>query len=474
MKLYIGQVMSTVAGTLTVQRLDPNYATQDKVTYASPFGGKNIPGAGNTGFFAIPTRNQFIMYAETDSISKEYIYISTIHKDYSKIFEPPKKRDGLSAFIKQQPYEEEGIPKDYKKKGLFPPGLFNASGEPEMINISDSRGNSISLNHRANRKGLYSGVNIRSGFGKRLILNDCQNGNVVLLNNELGDGLIIGGDYKLGYSTGDTISAREILLKTQNDITVHSEAGKVTIQSYYGNGVEITSQGIGLNSLIPALPIAGPMLTPPDGLFFKPYGNIKLDSEARDVCLFAGSIHKKYQTFGSIAWPGEVHRSRIMLRAFGEQAKIQLNSDGSITIRAPKDDIFIHGNRINIKAETDINLHAKNDINLAAGNVCRATGGVSPILGDGLLVRESEPLLTELGERAFDSGINAASIAEYIAPVASQNVNGVLELSLRGATLDGGFVNLAPLVPTLNARKAIHPTFEFSDYELDLINQAEN
>jgi len=413
------------------------------------------------------------MYAETDSIAKEYIYISTIHKDYSKIFEPPKKRDGLSAFIKQQPYEEEGIPKDYKKKGLFPPGLFNASGEPEMINISDSRGNSISLNHRADRKGLYSGVNIRSGFGKRLILNDCQNGNVVLLNNELGDGLIIGGDYKLGYSTGDTISAREILLKTQNDITVHSEAGKVTIQSYYGNGVDITSQGIGLNSLIPALPIAGPMLTPPDGLFFKPYGNIKLDSEARDVCLFAGSIHKKYQTFGSVAWSGEIHRSRIMLRAFGEQAKIQLNSDGSIIIRAPNDDIFIHGYRVNIKSETDINLHAKNDINLAAGSVCRATGGVIPLEGDDIAARETI-VGGDVDERAFDSGINALSIVQYGLGQATQNSVGVLELSPLGATLDGAFVNLAPLAPTLNARKAIHPTFEFSDYELDLINQAEN
>ena len=77
MRLYIGQVerndRPAKDGVMSVVRLNHKILIKDQVNYTSPFGSTFTPG-GRGGFYSMPSPGQYIMYAETDSIAKDFFY----------------------------------------------------------------------------------------------------------------------------------------------------------------------------------------------------------------------------------------------------------------------------------------------------------------------------------------------------------------------------------------------------------------
>lgn len=471
MKLYIGQVLSNDslnhAGHLRVLRLDSDSSYVDDVYYTSPFGGFSLQG--RNGFYALPEKDSWIIYAETESVGSLFLYLSTIHKDLSEIFAKEKNFETVNS-------KEITA---FKEEGIIPKGLYNTDGKPQQVILKDRRGNNLTLSDYGDKElGIKRGVFLNSGFGKTLRLDDSPTNNAIRLLNEDGHGISIAGTFKQGFSSGFLTGANEITIKTKDKIDITSDRGTVKIKSRKGNGVEIETEGIGLNNLIPRIPFAAPW-TPaeipplPVGPFFNPYGCIKLDSKYRDICIFSGKGHKDRQTLGSVAWPALIHRSRVMIRAYGETGSVQIRSDGSITISAPNNRVYVHAGSLHMLAEDTLNLRSKGSVNITAGtNISMMTA--PDIEENRIIPRESGLLATDFQEYAYDLQRYGIDETDYIARVVAPTVTppGVLStfnMNLLGVSIDGPRIDLAPVLPQTVPLRAIHPMIELSDYEVQLV-----
>lgn len=465
MRLYIGQVerndRPAKDGVMSVVRLNHKILIKDQVNYTSPFGSTFTP-AGRGGFYSMPSPGQYIMYAETDSIAKDFFYISTVHKDFSNA--DRTLIDGVKRSDVSRPSPINLL----EERGLFPDGFYNVSGFPEKTVIQDSIGNVISLNSVADSKKIDRSINITSSLGKKIILTDSPGGNAIRILNEVGDGIHITGEFKNGLDSGALSMERQVKVIAENNVDVHSEVGKVTLTALNGRGIELTTRGIGTAGMFPKLTqIAGPMPSlPVDGPLYEPYGNIKIDSRYRDLCLVAGKGHETYfQTLGAVIWPPRFHRSRVMLRCYGNTGKVQILSDGSIIIRAVNDSVYVHGGNIHIKGENSVNIHSKGDINMLAG------GDIVMSCGDANSIPRVEST-TDFVDVEIDREVNRAEagfFASATIPIAPQAA-GYLRLSPSSVVLDGPRIDLAPIfAPGANYPKmAVTPYWELSDYEIGI------
>lgn len=466
--MFIGQVVSNASlereGIISVKRLDSRRNKIDSVYYTSPFGG--VSPQGRAGFYAFPNQDSWVAYAETDSLTGVFIYLGTIHKDfYGKV---AKSTDEDAVKTK----------KLKSKEGAFPKGLYNPSGAPEAIIIKDKAGNNLSFHDYSDKyNGQKKGVHLRSSSGKQLLLDDSPNNNAIRLLNEAGYGISIAGRYTKGKSSGFLSGQNDIDITTKANINVKSDAGTVTVKSETGGGVEIECAGIGLNTLMPRIPPAAPYIpvNEPPGPFFRPYGCVKLDSQYRDICIFSGKGHKDRQTLGTVAWPPLIHRSRIMLRAYGETGSVQIRSDGSISICAPNNRVYVHAASLHMLAEDDLNLRSKGSINMMAGTTIRMM--TAPDIEENRLIpRAAGALSTDYSEYAYDLARYEVDNAEYLArtapgapPVpAPLGTLASIQLNALGVSVDGPRIDLAPVVPQTMPLRAIHPTVELSDYEIAL------
>lgn len=462
--MFIGQVVSNASlereGIISVKRLDSRKTKIDPVYYTSPFGG--VSPQGRAGFYAFPNKDSWIAYAETDSLTGVFLYMGTIHKDFYETVAKSTDEDSVKT------------KKLKSKEGSFPKGLYNPSGTPEAIFIKDKAGNNLSFHDYQDKyNGIKKGVQLRSSSGKQILLDDSPNNNAVRLLNESGYGFSIAGRYARGKSSGFLSGQHDIDILTKTNINIKSDAGTVTVKSDTGGGVEIECAGIGLNTLMPRIPPASPYIpiSEPPGPFFRPYGCIKLDSQYRDICIFSGKGHKDRQTLGTVAWPPLIHRSRIMLRAYGETGSVQIRSDGSISICAPSNRVYVHAGSLHMLAEGDLNLRSKGSINMLAGT--RVTMTTDPTA---IGTIRPPAFATDYDEYAYDQGFYTADNGEYIARTApGANVvpipNGTLasiQLDNLGVSIDGPKIDLAPILPQTYPLRAIHPAIELSDYEIAL------
>jgi len=463
MDVYVGQIISNIdldkGLPLSVQRVGAGQAEDPvDVIYTSPYGGKFSPD-GKAGFFAIPGVKSKILF--TKASDSKYYYLSTIHDDAVEDKEDPGKTVDV-----------------WKEKGPFFPGVFNVSGEPQRLILADPVGNKLQFNHHKDIEMIQTGIILQTRDEKQLILADSPEGDGIYLQNKERDGLTIAGKYRSGYSAGQLTQEREVRLKSFGMIRLHSDAGEIQINCPLGRDINIETGGAGPNVLFPPLNIASPpeVIQAQVGPLFQSYGNTRVASKVRDVCISAGETHSTIYSYMREAWNPLVFRSRVMIRAYGPSdyftqqggGLLQMMSDGSIIIRALTGKIFIHGGEVNIKSETDVNIQAKQSVNLAAGGFVRMTSTVVPTPPETPLPRLQETDFVGYAlDKSIASGVDADKLA-YANGLGIPSVGGHIELSPSGAIINGTTVSLAPTIPTIQADKASHLPWELSDYDIQI------
>ena len=456
MKILVGQVRSNVdqlsRGVLSVNSKDEGLIN---VYYTSPFGAGFSP-EGKAGFFALPATHSWILFVKTDTAPYDYYYISTIHRD-------------LNENTADSPQVTE-----WAEKGQFPPGLYNSKpGHPSRVIISDGDGNKVSLNHVADKfNGLIKGVELKSSDKKRLVLSDSPQAYGIFLVNEDNEGLVIGSAYKSGFSAGPLLAPRQIDLSTRGKINVFSRESAINLEVNNGFDITIknTSTGV-MNPLATLLPMS------PLGVF-KPYGNVKISSDARDIYIGAGEGHKFNQTLAGAAWSPFLYKSRVMMRAYGHNGTIQINSDGKIIIRCPYNDLYIHGKTVNIIGEDEVNIHSRfGDVNTCAGLNIKMSAmivgetprpGAAPFEPAATIMQR--PPNPDLVEQNYDANLSIARTTSEAVP--QPTLLSHIELTAQGVAINGPKIDLAPLIPTFRAKKANHPLWELGDYEANPASQS--
>ena len=324
MRLYEAQVISNYDFTETgrVQVSSTSFAGNKSVKYTSPYGGYHDPYTGDkSGFFSIPPKGTLVLVAQTED-EEDFYLISVIHQ--------PDARESYDSIPSVK--TAKTIPKSLYK--LFP-------GTPQQIVLSDHTGNKLTLSHahapKTNRENIKA--ELRSGQGKRLSLIDTPLINRIVLETEEGDGIDITARQP---EVPSDLPSRHLRLRTGGMMQTLAQHG---IDLFVVDGLEfdITNESTGVFCT--------------SGLQF---GNVNITSKHKDV---------------NITTKGEL--GRVMIRAKGSQGVVQINSDGSIIIKAPNDKIYIEGNDIDIKASSDLNIEAGNNVNIKAGNQAVMSGSAA-------------------------------------------------------------------------------------------------
>lgn len=403
------------------------------VFYTSPFGGTFSP-KGKAGFFAIPEEGSTILFVKVDG---EYFYLSTVH------------RREVDAVVE----DGRNVIKDREEQGPYPTGLYSQA-TPSRLVMMDRKGNTLRFNHAFDsNNGFSTGIDLISRDKKKLLLNDSPNCYGIYLQNEEGDGITIASKYKEGYTPGPKIAPREISVNTYGKVTVTSRKSSIRMLVKDGQDINIRNESVGAMNLTPT-----PQYASPVGVT-EPYGNIRISSDVRDLYMTAGEGHRfTTTTQGQAAWSPAIHRSRIIVRAIGDEGLVQLSSDGSLIIRAPKGRVYIHGASINIKADQDVNMNANGNINIAAGGTIKMSSNLTA-LGAVDATRPTS-FASDLAEQDHDGRIYGTTINDAPNPTTF----GHIELS-DGVIINGLRIDLAPIQPPSRARRAIHPLWELSDYE---------
>jgi len=436
MKVYTGQIKESIDVTKTGRLL---VLSEDKglvdVFYTSPFGG-NFSPEGKAGFFAIPEVDSWILFLSSDSRPYEYYYLSTIHKNLSI----------------EKSSENRAIVNDRVEQGHLPPGLYS-DAKPSHLIIQDRKGNKIRLNHKDDpTQDSSTGIDLISRDKKKLLISDTPKAYGIYLLNKEGDGITIASEYRDGYSAGPKIAPRQIDINTAGPVKITSRKSSIKMMVKSGQDINIRNESVGMNNLIPPPLIASPIAT------LEPYGNIRVSSDVRDVYITAGDGHKFMQlTLGQAVWSPFIHRSRVMLRAQGERGLVQIMSDGSIIIRAPNDNVYIHGGSVHIKAEQELNMESKGNVNIAAGLSLKMSSNMVALAPEGL---RPPFFATDIEESIYDQGLYATTLVDVPTPTTFGHIE-----MLDGVTINGTRIDLAPIVPTLRARKATHPLWELGDYD---------
>jgi len=309
------------SGYITVSSLS-FIGTRD-CKYVSPYGALHNPVDGQKGgFFAIPSIGQTVLIAQSES-ADIYYFMGVVHDNDLRSGD-----DSISEVA-----EAGAIPSDVYQ--LLP-------GAPQRVILSDAYGNALVLSHAYS----YDQKNIESHKAelrtatKRVSLEDTPLVNRISIENEFHDGFFLASKQHNNSDLGE----RHMLLRTQGPLQQFSEHGVDTIV-FEGFELNIKNKSTGGKA---------------EGT--NKFGNVNISSEKKDINLTArGSA------------------SKVMIRTKGSDGVVQINSDGSIIIKAPSDSIFIEGDNINIKAASNLNIEAGASINIKAGTQATMTGAASTV-----------------------------------------------------------------------------------------------
>lgn len=291
--------------------------------YVSPYGSLHNPIDGQRGgFFAIPSIGQTVLIAQTES-QDVYYFMGVVHHT--------DRREGDDTI--PEVADSAAIPKEVYR--LMP-------GAPQRVMLSDSYGNALVLSHAYS----YDEKNVESHKAelktttKRLSLEDTPMVNRICLENEFHDGFYLTSKQPDNSDMGN----RHMILRTLGPLQQFSEFG---IDAIVTEGFEfnITNKSTGAGA-------SGD----------KQFGNVNVTSEYKDINMTVKGA-----------------ASKVMIRTTGSDGVVQINSDGSIIIKAPSDTIFIEGDNINMKAGSNLNIEAGNSINIKAGTQAVMTGAASTV-----------------------------------------------------------------------------------------------
>lgn len=333
------------------------------VFYTSPWGSIDVKDTKKTpGVFAIPGPGQVILIVQPDDSSNWY-FLSVVHSG-------PSIKNGTN------------VPKDmYKKREA-----------PEKFIIRDPKGNELSFSY-GYKKNFDFKVLLKSGLGKRLVLNDSPKTNHVSLTNEKGDGLKI-----RGRNVGPFVSfppppaSRSIELQSKGPLNLLSRESGINMSVADGKDITIQNSSTGLNALYAdLLTDQTSILGQKFPFLIVPYGNINLTSDWRDVNITAGKTHGALQKIlpaavYQIPDISEHYRGKVMITSKGgvttaaaQGSIIQLHSDGSVIIKAPKGKVYIQGDTVNVRGDSELNLESRGFVNINAGVNITMTAGTAPL-----------------------------------------------------------------------------------------------
>ena len=314
MKIFEGQVISNVdfteSGEISVLCRDVNdYPIQ--VTYTSPYGSFFNRGQ-KSGFFAIPDPGEFVLIAQPENRTT-YYFLGVIHKPLA-----PKGKNEIKDNI--------GAPH-------IPSEIYGMRrGRPQQLLIRDQKGNQLKLSSAYNRNFNIK-AELRSHSGKKLLLSDSPKLNCIWLRTDKGDGI------KLTSGEAGASAARSIEVETRGPVKLISKESGVDVLVVDGREINIRNESTGFNSIDEV-----------------PYGNINLESLWRDLNFTV------YHDNG-----------RIMIRTLGTNGLIQLNSNGSIIIKAPNNAIYFESDTLDFKAR-QIRIDADETIDIKAGDTAVISG----------------------------------------------------------------------------------------------------
>lgn len=330
MKLYEAEVVNdfdyTKSGKIQVSSTDfPGIKT---AIYTSPYGSMYNPLSGKaSGFFGIPCRGRRVLVAQTEN-EKEFYFISVIHiPDFTH------NEDTILSMVGQGP-----VPNDvYRQYG----------GNPGQMVVMDPYGNRLTLAHAYSPEPNKetNKAEISSGLGKRLALIDSPLINKIVLETELNDGIEI---TSIQPNPVKGLGPNHMLLHTKGVMQQFADAA-IDIVVVDGLELNIENKSTTYNST--------------SGV---QSGNVNIKAHHKDVNITAMNASKN-----------DTIAARVMIRAKGAQGLVQINSDGSVIIKAPNDQIFIEGSGINIKSSSNVNIEAADNVNIRAGGRATMSGSTA-------------------------------------------------------------------------------------------------
>lgn len=322
MKLYEATVVtnydSTHSGRFQVS--STSFIGSRPVYYTSPYGSYHNPLDGQkSGFFGIPAVGQRVLIAQTVE-EEDFYYLGSVFKPDFGV-------------------DNNLTPLPMINAGPVPEEIYNQfGGVPQKCVLRDPYGNRLTLSHSyspvVNQE--VNMIELRSGIGKRLALIDSPMLDRIILETDQGDGIRIGSQ---GSSPPKDLGPNHFIARTKGPMQL--EAGtRMHISVVEGTDLIIE------NKSSQALSTSGVHS-----------GNVNIKSKHKDINITTDGTS-----------------GRVLVRAKGSNGVVQINSDGSIIIKAPSDSIFIEGENINIKANSNLNIEAGENVNIKAGSQASMSG----------------------------------------------------------------------------------------------------
>lgn len=437
-----------------------------EVHYASPWGA--IGQKKGSGFFAIPSPEQKVLIIQPDESSTWYL-LSVLHS---------------GPFV-----GESKVPKE----------LYEKRDVPQQMVIRDPIGNELIFSH-AYKKTFNYKIQLKSSLGKKLVFLDSPTISEVRLENEKGDGMLIRGKTAPQFASfPPPPAARSIDIKSSGPMSLVSRRSSLNIRIEDGKDINISNKSIGFNSLMSRF--ASDMSTFRTPLFV-PYGNVNIESDWRDVNITAGKTHgflsKILSPFRIYDSPNllykENYRGKVMIKArgsaptlpFEQGAIVQISSDGSIILKSLSGKIYIKGDVLNLRGDTEVNIESRGNVNIQAGEIFKATAGTNypanpePFVpGRGLVTKplgNSPDTIINTYEELLHNTTRLAVVGPPKTPYSCQIEMGGPSYNtyIDGASVILGeevprLFNSGPRLPLLEARKAETPPVILTDYEKSIV-----
>ena len=219
---------------------------------------------------------------------------------------------------------------------------------PQKVVIKTPRGHSLSMSDEWDEDENKTYVRLQSNLGKNLTMHDGPQVGATILNNEAGDGLVIGGIHS------DIHPTRSVALRSRGSQTYQSAGGSIDILVNNGGELNIENDSRGTNCLAP---------------YFLNSGCINIASKHRDINITNKASFDLVEN--RVVKPG-----RVMIHA-GKGLQLECTEGEVIIHSAMKISIASEGD-IDMQSTTgNINLHAvAGSVNIKAGNNLNLEGTV--------------------------------------------------------------------------------------------------
>jgi hypothetical protein len=247
----------------------------------------------------------------------------------------------LSTIIEKPDNEQKGGLKEFSVIG--DKYIYSERGRPQKITYANQFNAGLHIDRRLTPDQMVNKVDLKSETGKKLSLSDSPKMDACILRNEHGDGLIITSD------ANDIHSERSIELKckgSQKFVVFQGEAGFYIVDGRDFN-IENWSTGAFANENATGR-----------------FGNINFRSDNSDICMIS-----------------KADDGRVFLVT--PNARIQIESDGSVVIDSVKNVQIKATDDIDIKSDKAIRIQGQS-IDIKAANSFRVqSGGDASILSTG-------------------------------------------------------------------------------------------